>query len=109
MRLGISIFFFTHGFLESPICRFFFPFGLPESNISEFIATTYRTKLLDQDSRARRKQYIGGLPLAFIGVFGHLSFGIDKSRSRSFETRVSQSRKVSNLQFYTPNMVATGN
>ena len=37
---------------ESRICRFFFPFGLQGSNFSEFVATAYQTKLLNQNRKA---------------------------------------------------------
>ena len=40
-------FLFAHGFVESRISRFFFPFGLQESYSSEFVETAYRTELLD--------------------------------------------------------------
>ena len=40
-------FFFCRRVSEFLICRNFFPFGLQESNFSEFMGTTYQTKPVD--------------------------------------------------------------
>ena len=42
-----SGFFFCRRVSEFLICRNFFPFGLQESNFSEFMGTTYQTKPVD--------------------------------------------------------------
>ena len=40
-------------------------------NYSEFMGTAYQTECIveDLDSKSRHLQYIGGLPLASIGIF----------------------------------------
>ena len=80
----------------SRICLLFFLYGLKESNFSEFMGTAFRTELVD---------YEDSLPLAFSVIFFSCFVALRRN-FRCLESRaqifLSQSRKASNLPFYTP-------
>ena len=80
----------------SRICLLFFLYGLKGSNFSEFMGTACRTELVD---------YWDSLPLAFSVIFFSCFVALRRN-FRCLESRaqifLSQSRKTSNFQFYTP-------